>query len=111
MAICVLMGYTPTLPFNGVFLWPLSFLLAQVIFRNSISGMLIAGFFFLANMYFLLALFSELSEFSVFNDVAKNMVLVGVPLWLVNLYLSIQMMLRYVRKHLVTKNRNLDATK
>lgn len=51
--------------------------------------------FFLVNLYFLGALMSEFNEFTGLNNSATQLLLVGLPVWMINLVLSLTMIYKY----------------
>lgn len=70
----------------------------QAYFKNKLSGLIIACLFGLLSFYFLLAMLSEFSEFKVFGAGAKQMLLVGLPLFTINFIMTIAMVYKYVPK-------------
>ena len=93
--IALLAGYTPPFSFNPVFVGIAAIVLLQIIFKNRVSGLVLAGLFFLCNLLFLGALISEFIEFTEFTRQAMELILVGIPLWLLNLVLSVVMFFSY----------------
>lgn len=65
--------------------------------KNKILGMTISIFLILINLYLLLALASELSEFIVFNADAKKLLGFGVLFIGINLLFSILLLLKYTQ--------------
>lgn len=65
--------------------------------KNKILGMTISIFLILINLYLLLALASELSEFIVFNADAKKLLGFGVLFIGLNLLFSILLLLKYTQ--------------
>lgn len=69
----------------------------QIIFKNSISGIALGILFFLVNLYFLGALLSE------FNKHAKQLLFVGLTIWIANFLVSVFMIYKYVT-HEIKRN-------
>ena len=67
----------------------------QAYFKNKASGMIMACLLGLINFYFLAAMLSEFSEFPTFSAGAKQLLLVGLPLFVVNLMMAIVMGYKY----------------
>ena len=67
----------------------------QLIFKNETSGLVTASLFAVGNLYFILAMLSELSEFKTFNDGAAKLLLVGLPLFVFNMIIAIGMIYKY----------------
>jgi hypothetical protein len=91
-------GFTP--PFS---IRPLALILAaivalQLIFRNVITGIMLANLFALINLYMILALLSEFSEFPSFNLAAAKLLVVGSLIILANLFIVGLMYFNYLRK-------------
>ena len=61
--------------------------------------------FFLANLYFLAALISEFNGFTEFNTDAKQLLFVGLSIWITNMVMSIVLIYKYS-----TLNRTKDKT-
>ncbi|SDX86492.1 hypothetical protein SAMN05444411_110139 [Lutibacter oricola] len=81
-------------PFAIIFI---GVLLYQVIIKNKIAGLLISSVFILLNLYMVLALISELSEFTTSNNSFIRLLVFGVLFLGLNLIASIFMF----KKHLV----------
>jgi len=82
--ILLLAAYTPPFAFNHLFLGISVLVILQIIFQKRFSGITIGVLFFLVNLFFLGALISEFLEFTEFDSYAIQLILVGVPLWLLN---------------------------
>jgi len=95
LILVVLAGYSPPFYINPIFIGIAFVLVLQIIFKNKISGIIIAMLFFLANLYFLGALLSEFNEFEVFNSKAQLLLFVGLFIWLANLLFSLTMVLKH----------------
>ncbi len=107
LILVVLAGYSPPYYVNPIFIGIAFILVLQIIFKNKISGIIIAMLFFLANLYFLGAVLSEFNEFEVFNSKAQKLLLVGLSIWVTNLLFSIIMILTYATNMF---NRNSKST-
>ena len=88
---------------TATFLNPIALILLLVltiliICRSALMGILISGLFLLLNLYMVLALFSELSEFPTFNKDAQIMLLFGATYLGLNIFLAIIMLLKWEKK-------------
>lgn len=92
----ILAGYMPPFYINPICVGIVGVLIFQIIFKNRISGILLGIIFFLVNLYFLGALLSEFNEFKEFNNSAKELLFVGLTIWIVNIILSLTMIYKYV---------------
>ena len=110
MVLAILAGYTPPFSINPIFIGIVGVLILQVIFKNRISGLIIATLFFLTNLYYLLALFSEFYEFPEFNNSAKQLLFVGLSLWIVNFTVSVTMIYKYTTNKFIS-NSNITLEK
>ena len=68
-----------------------------IVTKNKVLGMTIGIFLILINLYLLLALASELSEFEVFNTDAKKLLGFGLLFLGLNLFFSVRMLLKYAK--------------
>jgi len=93
--IILLAAYTPPFSFHPFFLGMALVVILQIIFQKRISGMTIGAVFFLVNLFFLGALISEFFEFTEFDQYALQLILVGVPLWLLNAFAATGIMYKY----------------
>lgn len=92
---------------EGVVIKPLAIvlfaiMLQQLLFRGKISGLIISSVGILIGLYLLLALFSELNEFTVFSTQAQELLFGGLGLCLSLLTLSIYMFKKYLAKDLTS---------
>lgn len=92
----ILAGYMPPFYINPICVGIVGVLIFQIIFKNRILGILLGIIFFLVNLYFLGALLSEFNEFKEFNNSAKELLFVGLTIWIVNIILSLTMIYKYV---------------
>ncbi len=97
LVLVILSGYTPPFSFNPISIVLAAILILQIIFKNKISGLFIAGIFLLINLYMLAALISEFNEFPEFNMDAKQLLFVGLSLWSLNMFSSIVMIYKYAK--------------
>ena len=72
--------------FNPVAIVLLGVLTYQIVSEKTISGLLISSIFIFLNLFMVLALLSELSEFEVINQNYNNLVIFG------SLYLSLNLL-------------------
>ena len=70
----------------------------QIISKNTISGILIASVIILLNLYLILALLSELSEFETANSNFKRLLIGGTLFVIVNLTIGGLMLYKYFKK-------------
>lgn len=95
IVLVFLAGYTPPFHMNPFCIGVIVILMLQLIFKNRIFGLLLGTLYFLVTLYFLGALLSEFNEFTEVNNSAKQLLLVGIPLWVLNVVLSSIMIYRY----------------
>ena len=97
IVLVFLSGYTPPLIVNPVSLVLIFLLVLQIIFKNPLTGVILAVLFLLTNLYMLLALISEFNEFSRVNSAAIQLLGFGLLLFTINLSASGLMIFRYTR--------------
>lgn len=73
-------------------------LIGQLIFKNSVTGILIPCIFILLTMYMLLALLSEVNEFESFNSAAQRLLFIGLAFFLTTILVSFLMIWKYLAK-------------
>lgn len=93
--LALLAGFSPPFYINPIFLGIAIVVILQIIFKNRILGLGLGALFFFGNLFFLGALISEFSEFAEFSSGAKQLLLVGLPIWMVNMVLSVTMIYKY----------------
>lgn len=98
--IAILAGYTPPIYVNPVFIGIVAILILQLIFKNRIAGLLLGSLFFLINLFFLGAVLSEFNEFTTVNLSTKQLLFVGIVIWMVNAAVSLIMVYKYAAKRL-----------
>jgi len=91
-------GYNLPLSINPIALVLIIILTLQIIFKNTISGLIIAGLSLLINIYMLFALASKFSEFPTFNADALQFILVGLLLIGTNITVSGLMISKYLQE-------------
>ncbi|WP_439153427.1 hypothetical protein, partial [Winogradskyella sp.] len=72
-------------------------LVYQVISKKAITGMLISSVFILLNLFMILALISELSEFVTKTDNYNNLLIIGSLYIGVNLIIGTFMFVKYLK--------------
>lgn len=85
-----------------IFLNPIAISLVVVIgvilwLQNRPLGILFSSIFLLLNLYMILAMISELSEFPSFNAKALQLLLFGSTYFGINICMSIRMLLKWTR--------------
>ena len=84
--------------FNPIAITLIIILLFQIIVRGKVLGLIISTIFILLNGYMILALISELSEFSEFNLEAQKLALYGFTYLGVNIIVGYIMLYLYFKK-------------
>lgn len=95
---------TPNL-FNPVAIILFAILIYQIIYKNSTTGLVISSLFLLLNLYMVLALMSELFEFTEVNNGFLQMFLIGSIFIGLNIIVSIIMLIKYIN----LKDRNATS--
>ena len=90
-----LAGYSPPFYINPIFVVIVIILILQIVFKNRILGLVLGSLFFLVNLFFLAALISELNEFTKINTDAKQLLLVGLSIWITNMLMSLVLIYKY----------------
>ncbi len=70
----------------------------QIIYKKIALGLVIGIVFVLANMYLILALFSELLEFTELNQDWRNLLIFGLLFLGFNITAGLAMLFKYIRK-------------
>jgi hypothetical protein len=96
LALALLAGYTPPFHFSPLAIGLAIIIVGQIIFRKAVTGLLIAALFLLINAGMLLALWSEFREFTALDAAALQLLLVGIPLFLLNTLVGVRMIKGYV---------------
>ena len=87
--------------FNPIAIILLVVLIYQLISKNKSLGLIIAGVFIILNIFMVLALISELSEFSTASQSAVNLLLVGSLFLGLNVTVASFMFLKYIKRNIV----------
>lgn len=95
IVLVLLSGYSPPFSFNPVLIGIAAVIMLQIVFKNKISGFIIAGLFLLVNLYMTGALIAEISEFQPLNTDAKKMLFGGAFLLGINFLMSLIMIFKY----------------
>lgn len=80
---------------NPIAIALLVILILQIKFKNRFIGILLPALIIVICLYLLLALFSELSEFSTFGSEAKTLLFVGLSYFLLTIAVSGLMIYKY----------------
>lgn len=75
----------------------IAILVLQIVYKNKISGIIIASLFILLNLFFLGAVGSEFNEFTVVNADAQILRAVGFSIFLFNSLMAGIMLFKYIR--------------
>lgn len=81
--------------FNPIAFGLILILILQIIFRSRIVGIIIPGLLITVGFFMLLALISELNEFTTFNSDAKSLLFVGIPFIIFTIIVSGIMIFKY----------------
>ena len=98
IVLTFLAGYKPPFFINPIAIGLIVILILQIIYKNKITGIVIAGFFTVINVYMLLALISEFSEFATLNADALQLLVGGLLLIVLNLFVSAVMIFNYQQR-------------
>jgi hypothetical protein len=82
---------------NPVAIGLLVVLVYQIISKKAISGLIISAIFIFLNLFMVLALISELSEFESVTDNYNNLLIVGTIYIGLNLVMATFMFLKYIK--------------
>ncbi len=96
--IVLFTGFTQPFSIHPVALIIATLVSLQLIFKNAITGIMLANVFLLINLYMILALLSEFSEFPTFNLGAAKLLVVGLLIILTNLFIGGYMFFNYYKK-------------
>lgn len=95
--LVILAGYTPPFSFNPIFIAIGFVFISQIIFKNRITGLLLAIGTGILSLLFLGALLSEFLEFTSFNSKAQQLLFVGLSIFSLNIIATITMFFRYLK--------------
>ena len=99
-----LSGYTPPLIVNPISIVVILLIALQIFLRNGITGVILATVFLMVNIYMLLALLSEFSEFPIINSEALKLLGFGLFLFAMNLSASGLMVFKYTSSGIGNKS-------
>lgn len=104
IVLVILATYKPPFFINPIVIVFVAILVLQIVYKNKISGLIIAGLFIAVNLFMLLALISEFSEFPIVNVEALQLLFVGLSLIILNLGSSAIMIFKYLLKEETVSN-------
>ncbi|MDH7448183.1 hypothetical protein [Aquimarina sp. 2201CG14-23] len=84
--------------FNPIAIILLTILVYQTIYKKLTIGLIIASLFIVLNLYMVLALISELSEFPESNENFMKLLIFGTLFLGINLIVAVYMFWKYVKK-------------
>ena len=79
-------------------------LMYQIIVKNATLGILISCLFILLNIFMVIALISELSEFQVKNNDYTKLLIIGSLFFGLNLIIATLMLRKYLKRKIVSVN-------
>jgi len=85
---------------NPVAITLLCIIVFQLVFKKTISGLFISGLFIALNLYLVLALISELSEFTLKNKDYYNLLIIGSLFLGINIIAGSFMFWKYIKKEI-----------
>jgi len=88
-------------PLNPIAITLTSILIFQLTSKNFITGLLISSLFIALNLYLILALISELSEFTIRNNDWNNLLIVGSLFIGFNLLAGAFMFYKYIGNKII----------
>lgn len=97
--VSLLAGYTPPLSLNPLAVVFALVLVAQIIFTHKTLGFSIASLLALVHLFMLFALLSEWNEFTTTTTDSRNLLLFGIPLFLLNSMAIALMFRKYTHAH------------
>ena len=98
IVLVILAGFNPPFSIHPLVLILAAIVILQLIFRNAITGIMLASLFAMTNLYMILAMLSELSEFPTFNSAAAKLLTVGSLIILTNLFIAGLMFFNYLKR-------------
>jgi hypothetical protein len=96
IVVVLFAGYSPPFSINPIMLLVIAMLVFQIIFKNKVLGIALSFLFMVVNLFFLGALISEFNEFDTFNQSAKELLFVGLTIWVLISTLCMLMLHKYV---------------
>jgi len=97
IVLALLVGYTPPFSFNPVAVVLVIILALQIAYKNKVAGLILSALFVVTNFYMVAALISEFNEFQIINFEAKELMTVGLLIFIVNLFIASLMILKYAQ--------------
>ena len=97
IALVIILGFIHPFPINlsPTIVGLIIIIFLQIVFKNKISGYIIASLFILVNLYMLGVLVSEIVESSTFDTSAKQLLFGGTLFFGFNLFISVLMIFKY----------------
>jgi hypothetical protein len=92
----ILVGFTPLYYFNPITIGFLALLIFQIIVKNAISGLVIAGSFLIIHLFMLVALVVEFYEFAGSGSSGQQLLIVGFSIWVINMFFIGVMLYKHV---------------
>ena len=83
--------------FNWFAIGILALLVTLLLTKNKVLGIVLGGLFILVNLFLVLALLSEFSEFETFNSAAQQLIFVGSLFLGLNLLFSFLLVLKNIK--------------
>lgn len=101
IALALLFSFPETI--GSVGLGVVAILILQIVYKNKISGIVIASLFILVNLFMLAAVVSEFREFTVVNAEAQLLRAVGFSIFVFNSLMAGIMLLKYISHEMDTQ--------
>lgn len=95
IVLVLLAGYTPPITIHPLSLVLAGVLIFQIVYKNRLSGLLLTGLAGIINIVMFFALLSEFNEFTTFTTEARNLLVVGIPLFILNTLAIVFMFQKY----------------
>ncbi|GAA0728353.1 hypothetical protein GCM10009430_37430 [Aquimarina litoralis] len=99
ITLAILVGYSPPFYIHPIFIGVIGVLILQIVYKKRVLGITLGSLFFLINIYFFGALLSEFREFTEFNNQAKQLIFVGLGIWIANFIFSSTMIYKYAKNN------------
>ena len=95
--LIILSGFTPPFSFHPLIVAMVCIPILQIVFKNKVSGLIIAALFLFVNLFMLGALISETSEFVKFTSDTRKLLLGGLSIWSFNMFAVGVMFYKYMK--------------
>lgn len=95
IVLATLSCYTPPFSFNPIVIGLVAIAFLQIVFKNKITGLIIAGILLLINLFMFFALISELKEFTTSNSDTIQLLFGGLLFLGLNLFMAAIMVYKY----------------